>query len=93
VLAALGVTRGTPILAVDPAERRHGAGRALVHAAMAEGGSRGATQVYLEVRKSNTPAQSFYARLGFTVTGRRPGYYTEPDEDAVLMARTVQGPP
>ncbi len=76
-------------LAVEPEERRRGAGRALVAAALEEGAGRGAAQVFLEVRESNRAAREFYSRLGFAVCGRRPGYYQEPEEDAVLMARAV----
>jgi len=76
-------------LAVAPAARRHGVGRALIHAALEEGAARGAICVFLEVRASNADAMAFYARLGFAVSGRRLKYYREPEEDAVLMARTL----
>ena len=39
----------------------------------------------LEVRASNGPAQTLYSALGFEVAGRRPGYYADPVEDAVIM--------
>ena len=42
-------------------------------------------ELLLEVRASNRPALGFYRSLGFEETGRRPGYYVEPFEDAVLM--------
>ncbi len=40
---------------------------------------------YLEVRESNTGAIAFYEKQGFAKTGRRKGYYREPDEAAVTM--------
>ena len=40
--------------------------------------------VYLEVRKSNTPARALYAALGFVECGTRKNYYESPREDAVL---------
>ena len=43
------------------------------------------TDVQLEVRASNSPALAFYRTLGFAMTGRRPGYYADPLEDAILM--------
>jgi ribosomal-protein-alanine N-acetyltransferase len=43
------------------------------------------TEVMLEVRASNGPALGFYDALGFTVAGRRPRYYADPEEDAVLL--------
>ena len=41
--------------------------------------------VYLEVRRSNIAARSFYERCGFVVCGKRKGYFSKPIEDAVLM--------
>jgi polysaccharide biosynthesis protein PslH len=40
---------------------------------------------FLEVRASNTAAQTLYAGLGFTTAGKRPRYYDNPVEDAVVM--------
>ncbi len=40
----------------------------------------------LEVRVSNTAAQSLYHRYGFTQVGLRRGYYTDNREDALLMS-------
>jgi ribosomal-protein-alanine N-acetyltransferase len=45
----------------------------------------GASEVYLEVRVSNTPAISLYEKLGYRVVGRIPRYYSD-GEDAFLMA-------
>jgi ribosomal-protein-alanine N-acetyltransferase len=42
-------------------------------------------QLILEVRASNRAALGFYGALGFKETGRRPRYYIDPEEDAVLM--------
>ena len=47
------------------------------------------TEVMLEVRESNDSARRFYAAAGFRETGCRPGYYSDPKEDAVLLARRV----
>lgn len=68
-------------LAVRNEARRTGAGRALAHSAMA--GRPGAW--YLEVRESNAVALEFYKSLGFEVAGRRPKYYTDPEEAAIVM--------
>jgi ribosomal-protein-alanine N-acetyltransferase len=43
------------------------------------------TEVILEVRASNGPALAFYRSSGFVEAGRRPRYYHDPVEDAVLM--------
>ncbi len=42
----------------------------------------------LEVRASNTNAIAFYRQMGFEIAGRRPGYYENPAEDAVLMRKS-----
>jgi ribosomal-protein-alanine N-acetyltransferase len=43
------------------------------------------SELILEVRASNLPALGLYRRLDFAETGRRPLYYIDPVEDAVLM--------
>ncbi len=72
-------------LAVQASMRRRGVGRALVTEAIRRGLTHTATRAVLEVRASNEPAQSLYRRLGFVEISRRPRYYSNPDEDAVLM--------
>jgi ribosomal-protein-alanine N-acetyltransferase len=72
-------------LAVAPMARRKGQGRALLKAALDEFRARGASRVYLEVRESNAAAMAFYEKHGFSKTGRRSGYYREPNEAAAVM--------
>lgn len=66
--------------------QRRGVGRILLEAL--KGGLRVAkiNKIFLEVRASNSRAQSLYRSLGFVETGRRPCYYTDPVEDAQLMS-------
>ena len=77
-------------LAVDPSHRRRGLGRRLV-AAAAYCRRRGVVLLWLRVRASNRGARAFYRRCGFGAIGRFRGYYDEPREDAVLMARADAG--
>ena len=42
--------------------------------------------VTLEVRASNAHAQQMYHKFGFTVVGERPRYYSDNQEDAILMS-------
>jgi ribosomal-protein-alanine N-acetyltransferase len=74
-------------LAVDPAERRKGFATALLRHVIAETAAEGAEKATLEVRASNSAALALYARLGFRVTAQRPRYYTNPDEDALILWR------
>jgi ribosomal-protein-alanine acetyltransferase len=73
-------------LAVAHSARRQGTARALIQAALNEGAARGAARAFLEVRESNAAALAFYAALGFTPAGRRPKYYRDPVEDALLLS-------
>ena len=45
----------------------------------------GMERMTLEVRVSNSPAQSLYKRLGFEIAGVRKGYYADTGEDAMIM--------
>lgn len=66
-------------LAVDPAFRRRGAASTLVRSLDSE-------VVFLEVRESNQAAIRLYANLGFQQQGSRPNYYTDPPDNALVMA-------
>ena len=48
-------------------------------------GQLGVTTQTLEVRESNTTAIQLYRKCGFAVKGRRPRYYTDTQEDALIM--------
>jgi ribosomal-protein-alanine N-acetyltransferase len=50
------------------------------------------TELILEVRASNDAAQSLYRAAGFQFVGRRPGYYSFPQEDALLFRRDFVSP-
>ena len=39
----------------------------------------------LEVRASNEPAKALYGKMGFQQVGRRPNYYRNPKEDALIL--------
>jgi [ribosomal protein S18]-alanine N-acetyltransferase len=98
VAAALCIP-GTPVecelefVLVPPETRRQGIGRILLHTVLAWARDLGAIEVRLEVRESNAPALRLYEACGFVVAGRRPGYYADPAEDAVLMRRQISNVP
>ncbi len=72
-------------LAVAPGRRREGIGRYLLDSAMAGALAAGAKSLYLEVRESNVAARALYGGRGFLAVGRRPAYYRNPAEDALLL--------
>jgi len=71
---------------VAPEARRRGLGRRLLEHLVAEARRAGCEQVFLDVRVGNVAARTLYAAVGFLEVGRRRGYYSNPDEDAVLMS-------
>ncbi len=72
-------------IAVHPRERRRGVARALLASVLDEARRRSSRLVVLEVRPSNVEALSLYESFGFRVVGRRPGYYYDTGEDALIM--------
>jgi len=71
-------------LAIAGAARRRGLGTRLLGAFLDDARAQGATAVFLEVRESNRAARSLYENWAFVESGRRPAYYTEPQEDAIV---------
>lgn len=44
----------------------------------------------LEVRESNKSAIALYKKTGFTERGRRPGFYSEPKETAIIFTKDIE---
>jgi [ribosomal protein S18]-alanine N-acetyltransferase len=72
-------------VAVDPAHQRKRFGEQLLIQLIEEAIGRGARWITLEVRESNTAAQNLYKKYGFTVVSTRRGYYSDNDENALVM--------
>ncbi len=72
-------------IAVRSGSRRRGLGEALVQNLLDLGRRSGCSRATLEVRPSNHPAVALYRKLGFQVVGRRKGYYSDSQEDALVM--------
>ncbi len=72
--------------------RRQGTASALCGALLGWCQTAGAETVSLEVRSQSAGAIRLYERLGFSVTGRRVGYYSEPTDDALRMQCELSGP-
>lgn len=80
-------------LGVIPSARRTGVGQALMDAGEALSFELGCKQLFLEVAVDNPPARTLYAKLGYTETGRRPGYYLRPDGsrvDALVLSKDLR---
>jgi len=80
--------REAHIIAIGVREgyRRIGIGEALLIATIDRAATLNANVVTLEVRASNTAAQSLYSKYGFKVMGRRAKYYSSNGEDAIIMS-------
>jgi [ribosomal protein S18]-alanine N-acetyltransferase len=65
--------------------RRQGIGERLLLALLDLAIARGAHEATLEVRPSNTPARRLYEKYGFKLMGVRPRYYSDNNEDALIM--------
>jgi [ribosomal protein S18]-alanine N-acetyltransferase len=72
--------------AIHPAWRRQRIGERLAL-------ERGAREATLEVRLSNLPARRLYEKYGFRPVGLRPRYYSDDNEDALIMTTEPLGEP
>lgn len=72
-------------VAVIEQARGLGVGEGLMKTAMATAKAHAMENMSLEVRVSNYVAQSLYRKLGFQDGGIRKGYYTDNQEDALVM--------
>jgi ribosomal-protein-alanine N-acetyltransferase len=71
-------------IAVAGAARRRGLGTRLLGEFLKRVQAEGASSVFLEVRESNRAARLLYEKWSFEESGRRSGYYTQPQEDAII---------
>lgn len=77
-------------VAVHTKARRRGIGQALIEALIDYSKAKNLEVLILEVRESNEPAKTLYSLNGFKVIGERKNYYTQPTEDALLMALSLE---
>ncbi len=74
-------------IATAPEFRGQGVASRLLAAMTLRLRAKGLRWLTLEVRPSNAAAIGLYRALGFRQVGRRPRYYRDPTEDALLMTR------
>jgi ribosomal-protein-alanine N-acetyltransferase len=79
-------------IAVVERARRRGLGRTLLRALLGEARTRGAGEVFLEVRADNPGARALYEGLGFAEIAVRPAYYQPDGVDAVIMRLPLAAP-
>jgi [ribosomal protein S18]-alanine N-acetyltransferase len=72
-------------IATAPEARRRGIGELVLNGLIDAAEDLGAHLLTLEVRISNTVAQALYLKYGFEVRGTRRRYYTDNNEDALIM--------
>src|SRR5512142_427953 len=79
-------------IATHPDFRRQGIAKRLLSHALLRLIDEGARSSFLEVRESNLAAQEMYRKFGYEETGRRRRYYSDNDEDAILMDLSLLKP-
>jgi ribosomal-protein-alanine N-acetyltransferase len=72
-------------VAILPEYRGRKLGEALMEKMISVARSMGARSMTLEVRVTNNIAQSLYQKLGFQKGGIRKNYYSDNQEDALIM--------
>jgi [ribosomal protein S18]-alanine N-acetyltransferase len=80
-------------IGVDPHHRGLGLGELLLLCAFDEAVERGANWLTLEVRVTNGAAQALYRKYGFAAHGTRKRYYSDNNEDALIMWSPALGEP
>ena len=76
-------------IAVAKSARRAGIGRDLLKEVIEWSTASGAQKIELEVRSANSSAVAFYESAGFVFEGLRRRYYREPEDDAILMGKSL----
>lgn len=76
-------------IAVDPCLNGRGLGSMMLYALCDHATAKGLERVMLEVRESNAAARAFYLACGFSQAGVLPGYYSNPDEAAIIMNKML----
>ncbi|MDQ6931319.1 MAG: ribosomal protein S18-alanine N-acetyltransferase [Candidatus Eremiobacteraeota bacterium] len=80
-------------IAVHPDYRGKKYGEIMLLHLLEETIKHGASWITLEVRESNVAAQRLYRKYGFTIVSTRRGYYSDNNENALVMwAGNLKGP-
>lgn len=74
-------------LAIDPSYRRLGLASQFIQHLLQDTQQKKVKKIYLDVRKSNEAAIALYEKFGFQRISLRKKYYSDNDEDAIVMER------
>jgi ribosomal-protein-alanine N-acetyltransferase len=90
ILWLVGTRLHVANIAVEEGSRRLGIGTLLVRRAFVEARNRRCRRTSLETRASNRAAIDLFRTLGFRTVAISHGYYTDNDEDALVMVRAIE---
>lgn len=76
-------------IAVAVDRKKMGVGTQLMSHAHSFLKEKGGSEVFLEVRESNTAARSLYSKQGYEAVGIRKNYYSNPKENAIMMKKAL----
>jgi len=76
-------------ISVAERERKKGVGRVLLQHLTGYLQRQSFTTLFLEVRAQNKPALCLYTSHGFREVGTRTGYYSDPQDDALILRKDV----
>ena len=80
-------------IAVEKSSQKKGIGTSLMDYVLVRLTALGRSEIFLEVRETNSNALRDYSKLGFVEVGRRSNYYgvrRQKKEDALIMNRKLQ---
>ena len=78
------------LIGTDECCRGQGIGSALMERLLKEAAEAGCPSLMLEVREHNLQAVRLYEKYGLREAHRRYGYYSNPKEDAIIMAKELR---
>jgi [ribosomal protein S18]-alanine N-acetyltransferase len=76
-------------ISIAPFQRRCGVGTALLLRLENGCRDRGCESLFLEVRTANTAAIGLYQKLGYSTVGCRKNYYSNPQDDALILRKSL----
>lgn len=77
-------------IAVHPQYQNRGIAKSLLQELITQAKSQGAQRMLLEVRTDNEPALHVYENAGFSIMGKRKGYYQPENKDAYTMSLELE---